>query len=75
MACVGVASVGPVALSALKISTPACESKCEDKAVSATPVENQQVYQILTQLGWNNPTDKLAKDSPAAILLSRHIHK
>ncbi len=74
MACVGGCVGGPGRIVGVEISTPAV-NLYGDKAVSATPVENQQVYQILTQLGWNNPTDKLAKDSPAAILLSRHIHK
>jgi iron only hydrogenase large subunit-like protein len=74
MACLGGCVGGPGRIVGVELSTPAVQ-RYADEAVSATPVENRQIYQLLTQLGWNNPTDNLVKDSPADILLSRHIHK
>jgi len=74
MACMGGCVGGPGRIVDMDISTAAVQ-RYADEAAAATPVENRQIYQLLSLLGWSNSSDKLTKDSPASILLSRHIHK
>ena len=74
MACVGGCVGGPGRIVGAEISTREV-NLYGDAAAAATPVENPQVYQLLTRLDWNASNGSLAEDSPAAALLSRHIHK
>jgi iron only hydrogenase large subunit-like protein len=74
MACVGGCVGGPGRI------VPAAASTAEvnlygDAAAAATPVENPQVYQLLTRLGLESPSPLLAKGSPVARILSRCIQK
>ncbi len=74
MACIGGCVGGPGRIVASEISTPAV-NLYGDAAVALTPVENPQVYQLLTRLGFELSPDKLPTESPAAHLLSRCIQK
>lgn len=73
MACIGGCVGGPGRIVGIEVSTPAVNGYAEE-AAAGTPVENPQIYQLLTQLGWSNPAVKLEENSPTAVLLSRHIH-
>ncbi len=74
MACVGGCVGGPGRIVSVDIATP--EVNAYGAAASATtPVENPQVYQILTRLGLEMSAAVTSKESPVATLLSRHLHQ
>ena len=73
MACVGGCVGGPGRIVSVEVATP--EVNAYGAAASATtPVENPQVYQILTRLGLEMSAAVTSKESPVATLLSRHLH-
>jgi iron only hydrogenase large subunit-like protein len=74
MACVGGCVGGPGRITDVAISTNAVNAY-GDAAVAATPVENPQVYQLLTRLDLEMSASILAPQSPAAAILSRCIQK
>ncbi len=74
MACVGGCVGGPGRIVTVDVSTPEV-NRYGDAATSATPVENPQVYQLLTRLGLGIPSAMMLKESPAARILSRCIQK
>ena len=74
MACVGGCVGGPGRITDVAISTNAVNAY-GDAAAAATPVENPQVYQLLTRLDLEMSASILAPQSPAAAILSRCIQK
>ena len=74
MACVGGCVGGPGRITDVVSSTNAVNAY-GDAAAAATPVENPQVYQLLTRLDLEMSASILAPQSPAAAILSRCIQK
>ena len=74
MACVGGCVGGPGRIKAIETSTSAV-NLYGAKAAAATPVENPQVYQLLTRLDLEMSASVLTQQSPAASVLSRCIQK
>ena len=74
MACVGGCVGGPGRVVGVDISTQEV-NRYGNSATAATPVENPQVYQLLTRLGLEMTSAVMLETSPAAQILSRCIQK
>lgn len=74
MACLGGCVGGPGRIISVEQST-AVVNDYGDSSAAATPVENPQVYQLLTRLGLEMSASLLAHESPAGLILSRCIQK
>ena len=74
MACVGGCVGGPGRIVTVDVSTPEV-NRYGEAAAATTPVENPQVYQLLTRLGLEMSSSKMLEESPAARILSRCIQK
>ena len=74
MACVGGCVGGPGRVVGADISTQEV-NRYGNLATAATPVENPQVYQLLTRLGLEMTSAVMLETSPAAQILSRCIQK
>ena len=74
MACLGGCVGGPGRIVGIEQSTNAVNDY-GTAAAAATPVENPQVYQLLTRLGLEMSSSLLNVESPAGIVLGRRIQK
>ena len=74
MACLGGCVGGPGRIVTADVSTPAVNAYGEN-STATTPVENPQVYQLLTRLGLEMDAAITLGESPAARILSRCIQK
>ena len=74
MACLGGCVGGPGRIVSIEQSTNAVNDY-GTAAAAATPVENPQVYQLLTRLGLEMSSSLLNVESPAGIVLGRRIQK
>jgi iron only hydrogenase large subunit-like protein len=74
MACVGGCVGGPGRIVGMEVSTPEV-NRYGNAAPAATPVENPQVYHLLTRLGLEMTSAVTQVTSPAAQILSRCIQK
>ncbi len=74
MACLGGCVGGPGRIVDVGQSTDAVNNYGA-AAVAATPVENPQVYQLLTRLGLEMSASLLTTESPASLVLARRIQK
>ena len=74
MACLGGCVGGPGRIVNVEVSTPAVNAYGESSP-AITPVENPQVYQLLTRLGLEMNAAVTQGESPAARILSRCIQK
>ena len=74
MACLGGCVGGPGRIVSIEQSTNAVNDY-GTAAAAATPVENPQVYQLLTRLGLEMSSSLLNVESPAGIVLARRIQK
>ena len=74
MACLGGCVGGPGRIVGVEQSTNAVNDY-GTAAAAATPVENPQVYQLLTRLGLEMSSSLLNVESPAGIVLGRRIQK
>ncbi|VBB08706.1 iron hydrogenase [Lucifera butyrica] len=72
MACKGGCVGGPGRLLTPEAGTQNV-NQYGDLAPAHTPVENPQVYSILTRLGHNNEVPALTGESPMAVLLARKL--
>jgi len=72
MACLGGCAGGPGRLVAAEVSTLVINNY-GNAATASSPVENANVYHILTRLGLDRPKTARTVDSPAAALLSRQL--
>ena len=73
MACIGGCVGGPGRIVTVEIATSEVNAY-GDSAIATTPVENPQVYQLLTRLNLEMSATITSKESPAAQILSRHLH-
>lgn len=73
MACVGGCVGGPGRIATVEVTTSEV-NRYGDAAAASTPVENPQVYQLLTRLGLEMSSSVTLQESPAAQILSRHLH-
>jgi iron only hydrogenase large subunit-like protein len=74
MACLGGCVGGPGRIVDVGQSTDAVNDYGA-AAAAATPVENPQVYQLLTRLGLEMSASLLTTESPAGLVLARRIQK
>ena len=74
MACLGGCVGGPGRIVGVEQSTEAVNDYGA-AAAAATPVENPQVYQLLTRLGLEMSASLLTTESPAGLVLARRIQK
>ena len=74
MACLGGCVGGPGRIAGVEQSTAAVNAYGA-AATATTPVENPQVYQLLTRLGLEMSVSLVASESPAGLVLARRIQK
>ena len=74
MACLGGCVGGPGRIAGVEQSTAAVNDY-GTAATATTPVENPQVYQLLTRLGLEMSVSLVESESPAGLVLARRIQK
>ena len=65
---------GPGRIVTVDVSTPEV-NRYGEAAATTTPVENPQVYQLLTRLGLEMSSSKMLEESPATRIVSSCIQK